>query len=142
MSFTERLKKIGIDTSWGNYLIHVFQIQHMTIEEQASFIAVTALTTKDYTEIDSPSKDPYYPRGFLKTTGKEQYETLSKLAGTDFIKRPELLSDRHTALKAVTLFYRRNGLNKDNAYLAFYLDKDTYLNKYNFILEVLTKTKR
>lgn len=47
-------------------------------------------------------------RGFLQTTGKEQYELLSKYFDVDFIKNPELISSEYALLSAGYYFMKNN----------------------------------
>ena len=50
-------------------------------------------------------------RGLIMSTGKSEYEYLSKIIGEDFIKHPELLSTPKYAVQSACIFWDKNKLN-------------------------------
>lgn len=51
-------------------------------------------------------------RGFIMTTGKNNYSLLSKETGIDFVSNPELLEEEANAVISALWFWKKNNLNK------------------------------
>lgn len=54
----------------------------------------------------------YRGRGFIQTTGKNNYKKLSEFAGVDYVSNPDLLLNEADAMIAALFYWSSNNLNK------------------------------
>lgn len=81
------------------------------VEELATGDAYDTRTDLGNTpELDGDGRK-YKGRGLIQTTGKANYERLSKVTGIDFVNDPEKLEQPYWAAYAAGLFWRDKGLN-------------------------------
>lgn len=53
----------------------------------------------------------YRGRGFIQLTGKDNYKSLSKDTGIDYLNNPDLLLTEYDALNSALWFWNNKGLN-------------------------------
>lgn len=61
------------------------------------YIRTNAITKRYY---------PYYGRGLVQLTGKQNYQTFSELLGLDLVKKPDLALDEDTSMRILVLGMR------------------------------------
>ena len=76
----------------------------------------------------------YRGRGPLMLTGKNNYSALSKEAGVDYVKNPDLLLNEVDGMISACWFWKVNGLNK-------YADKDD-LDGVSDLINIGRKTEK
>lgn len=54
----------------------------------------------------------YRGRGFIQTTGRNNYEYLKKVTGVDYINDPDLLLNEADAMIAALVYWKSNNLNQ------------------------------
>lgn len=77
----------------------------------ANYVYDSNVRLPDMKNFNPGDASKYIGRGCLQTTGKANYEQLSKIVGVDFVNSPELLEQPEYAVQSAVVYWQVNKLS-------------------------------